>query len=107
MRKSRYQMVIYHEYGPNAKPTLSLMELSRLSGVHPSLIEKLGRRSVIEPLETRSGNLRFPISALPRLRRGLRLHRDLNIEWASLGLVLDLLERIDDLEQALASFQKG
>ena len=44
----------------------------------------------------------FGPEALPRVRRMLRLRRDLQVGWTSLGLVLDLLERVERLERELA-----
>ena len=45
--------------------------------------------------------LRFPQHEVHRLCRGLRLHRDLGINWPGVVLALDLLERIENIERQL------
>ena len=39
------------------------------------------------------------VGLLDRLQRGLRLHRDLGINWQGVSVALGLLERIEELEQ--------
>ena len=78
--------------------SLKLGDLARLTGVRPVMLRRLASFAVIESYADRGGTLRFPISQLPRLARGIRLRRDLGVSISSLGLVLDLLERVDTLE---------
>ena len=78
--------------------SMKLGDLAQLTGVRPVVLRRLVSFAVIESYAERSGILRFPISQLPRLARGIRLRRDLGVSVSSLGLVLDLLERVDTLE---------
>jgi hypothetical protein len=79
-----------------------LGELSRLTGLRPAMLRRVATFAVIESFYDSAGTLRFPISQLPRLARGIRLRCDLGVNVRSLGLVLDLLERIDALDAELA-----
>jgi hypothetical protein len=81
--------------------SLTLSELVRLTGIRPMVLQRLASFAVIESYADRGGTLRFPVSELPRLARGIRLRRDLGVGVSSLGLVLDLLERVDALESEL------
>lgn len=98
MSDARYQVIVYHEDGANGRTTLSIYEMARQVGCHPDFVEWLARYGVIDPLEAGQRPLRFSVAALDRLRRGLRLRQDLGVPISALGLVLDLLERIDRLE---------
>ena len=52
-------------------------------------------------MERRSGEPYFTAAAIERIERALRLRRELRIGTSSLGLVLDLLDRIEDLRTQL------
>jgi chaperone modulatory protein CbpM len=45
------------------------------------------------------GDLWFEPSQVSAMARIQRLHRELNLNYASLGLIIDLLDRISRLEQ--------
>ena len=48
-----------------------------------------------------NGHLTFPPRAPARLARIQRLHAGLSLNYAAIGLVMELLDRIDDLERRL------
>ena len=48
----------------------------------------------------------FPHEAFDRLQRALRLHHDLGINWQGVSVALELLERIEELEQQVHSLSK-
>ncbi len=43
----------------------------------------------------------FSADAIDRLSRGIRLHRDLGINWPGVNVALELLDRIEELEQRI------
>jgi chaperone modulatory protein CbpM len=68
-------------------------------GISQDLLELCLRWEVIEPPEAEEGVLLFGQSAVERIRRALRLHHDLGINWPGVAIVLDLLERVEKLER--------
>lgn len=77
----------------------SLEEVADSAGCHPRMVEQFVRFGVIEAARPGAPEtMGFTFAALRRLRRGLRLRRDLGVPVSAMPLVLDLLERIDDLE---------
>jgi chaperone modulatory protein CbpM len=80
---------------------ISLEVLARRCGVHPELIVRFVALGLIEPVSSDEEGLRFALSAQARLSRILRLHDELSLNYAAVGVVLELLERIDQLESAL------
>ena len=75
-------------------------ELCAQLGIGRDLLEVCLRWEIIQASSTnQEGQELFETEALDRLSRGLRLHRDLGINWAGVVVALDLLERIEDLER--------
>lgn len=85
-----------------ARPAgLSLDGFARASGLHPELVVRFVNLGLLEASVDSRGQLRFAPGQLRRAERIERLHSGLPLNYASLGLVLDLLERIDHLEAVL------
>ena len=80
---------------------LSLSELARLAGCRVVLVERFFHLGVVEEAELHAGKPVFRPNAVDRVRRAIRIRADLRIGTSSLGLVLDLLERIERLEAKL------
>jgi hypothetical protein len=86
---------------------LDLDIFARLCGRHPELIRRLVALDLIHAEHDTHGALRFmpaQIAEVGRIRR-LRLHLPLN--YASLGLVRDLLDRIVALDMQHRSRRLG
>jgi chaperone modulatory protein CbpM len=79
---------------------LSLDELCRLCAVPPQRIIELLDEGVLG-IDYRVDDYRFDAYALRRVRIALRLQRDLEINPAGLGVVLDLLEELEELRRRL------
>lgn len=77
---------------------LDLNLYSRLTGVHPELIRRLVRLGLLEVTRDARGDLWFDPSQVAAMARIQRLRSGLGLNYASLGLVLDLLDRIAALE---------
>ncbi|MBR7829613.1 hypothetical protein KDK95_25125 [Actinospica sp. MGRD01-02] len=84
-----------------ARDLLSLDEVATRCGVHAQLISRLVTLSVVDARRDAQGRLWFDRRAPLLIARAQRLHDDLGLNYAALGLVLDLLDRIDHLEGAL------
>lgn len=78
---------------------LTLPQLASLCGVHPDLIVRFVKLGLLDPLEEQAGVPRlFERSAVDVVLKILRLRRDLGINYAGIGVVLELMHRIDVLE---------
>lgn len=80
---------------------LDVDELARSAGLHPDLARRLHSLGLLDAEAQARDEPLFSPAAAVRLRRMARLRRDLHLTWSGLGLVLDLLERIDVLEERL------
>jgi chaperone modulatory protein CbpM len=77
---------------------LSLDALARQTGLHPDLLRRFVSLGVVEVERTPDGEPRFQQRDVARVSRAERLHAGLGLNYAALGLVLDLLDRIAVLE---------
>ncbi len=85
---------------------ISQDELCARLSIGPELLELCLEWDIIHsPRTTSEGVPLFPGQTLDRLSCGLRLHRDLGIHWSGVGIVLDLLDRIEELESRANSIQ--
>jgi chaperone modulatory protein CbpM len=76
-------------------------EFARRCGLHPELVRRFWALGLIPAECHRDGSLWFSPAQLPAVTRLQRLHATLPLNYAALGLVCDLLDRIADLETAL------
>ncbi len=74
---------------------------ARTTSLHPELVRRLVTLGLLEPGRDASGALWFGPDQVAAAARIQRLHLGLGISYASLGLVVDLLDRIAELESAL------
>lgn len=79
---------------------LSLDSYARITGVHPDLVHRLVTLGLLEITKDADGTLWFDPSQVREMARVQRLHLRLNLTYSSLGLVMDLLDRVSDLERA-------
>ena len=81
-----------HEY--------TLVELSRICVINEDMLREMADFGIIEPRHSR-GEWVFSGTSMIRIRKALRLRRDLSINWEGISLALDLLDQIDELRQQL------
>jgi len=82
---------------------LSLDSFATRAGLHPELVRRWVALGLLEPTRDAAGRLWFAPVQLRTVARIQRLRAGLSVNYAALGLVMDLLDRIDLLEQALRS----
>jgi hypothetical protein len=85
---------------------LSPEEFAVLSGLHPDLIRRLVVLGLIEAHRDTAGALWISRSELAEVARMQRLRAGFALNYAAVGLVTDLLDRIAVLEAALRAAQR-
>ncbi len=90
-------------YPPVRQPLrqLSHDELARGSGVHPDLLRRFVALGLLRASRDVDGRLWFPRSQLAAVARIERLRSGLSLNYAALGLVIELLDQIHALEGQL------
>jgi DNA-binding transcriptional MerR regulator len=87
-------------------PRLSLESFAARAGLHPELVRRLVALGLIPATTDGAGKLWFVPSDVAVVARIRRLRADLYLNYAALGLVMDLLDRIRQLENASASARR-
>jgi chaperone modulatory protein CbpM len=77
-------------------------EFARRCGLHPELVRRFWALGLIPAARHVDGSLWFSPAQVPAVARLQRLHASLPLNYAALGLVCDLLDRITGLESALS-----
>jgi chaperone modulatory protein CbpM len=86
---------------PMTRPSrLTLDRFARQAGLHPQLVQKFVALGLLDAERDATGALWFRPAALVTVARVQRLRAGLSLNYAAIGLVLDLLDRIDELEAA-------
>ena len=85
---------------------LTLEELADTAGLHPAMVERLVQCGLIEPASSSGALPLFPASAEPRLRRIVRLRRDLGVNVAGVAVILQMRERLEALQRELESTRR-
>jgi chaperone modulatory protein CbpM len=86
---------------------LNLGAFARESGTHPELVRRLVALGLLEAHQDPSGELWFSRSELAALGRVQRLRAGFSLNYAAIGLVTELLDRIATLEAALRTARVG
>jgi chaperone modulatory protein CbpM len=86
--------------GP-ARALMGHEEFARRSGLHPELVRRFVALGLIPAVRDADGALWFSPSQIAAVARLLRLRAALPLNYAALGLVVDLLDRITELETVL------
>ena len=80
---------------------LDLRAFAAAASLHPELVRRLVALGILDASCDSSGDLWFAPGQLAVVARIQRLRAGLSLNYASIGLVLDLLDRIAALEAAL------
>jgi chaperone modulatory protein CbpM len=97
MTVTRYALV----RPPAAAPLLDLDSFARATGLHPELVRRLVALGLLEVVPDRTGRPWFPPGQVAAAARIQRLRMGFGLNYAAVGLVADLLDRIAELEAAL------
>lgn len=80
-----------------------LDSFARATGVHPELVRRFVALGLVEASRDASGALWFSPTELAVVARIRRLHAGLPLNYAAIGIVADLLDRIAELEATLSA----
>ena len=80
------------------RPGLPLDAFARRSGLHPDMVRRLVALGLLRCRSAAGGEFWFTPSELAVVARIQRLRTGLGLNYAAIGVVLDLLDRIEELE---------
>jgi MerR family transcriptional regulator, heat shock protein HspR len=87
-------------------PHLTRAEVAYRCGLHPELIERLVSLGLIDYVERDiNGDALFHTDVIPLIRRIMRLRNQLGVNYAGIGVILDLMARIESLESHIRELE--
>ena len=81
---------------------LTIADVAEIVGARPTLISRLVRLGVLETISDESEAPMLRSRSVLRLRRMARLRRDLGVNFAGAAVIVDLVDRIEELNRDLA-----
>ncbi|MCW2653748.1 MAG: hypothetical protein JWR32_4724 [Mycobacterium sp.] len=82
------------------RPELSLDSFAQRAGLHPDMVRRFVALGLLPCRRDARGELWFDPPTVATVARIQRLRVGLGLNYAAIGLVLDLLNRIEELESA-------
>lgn len=98
--------MIITDTAPVKSEMLTFTELMDLTGLHPSILGELIEMGWISPLRTMSEAYLFKSRDVYRVRKLARLSKDLEITLSGAGIIVDLLERVEYLENKVRELHR-
>ena len=96
------ELIIYEQR--SRRTLLDIHEIAHFVGLHPDMIYRYYMLGLIDP-RVEKPDLLFEDSVLSRISKIKRLKADLDVNLAGCGLILDLLDRITELEKKLFYYE--
>jgi len=80
--------------------------VAEIIGARRSLVARLAEQGLIETQTSETGELLLRGNVILRLRRMQRLRRDLGVNFAGAAIILDLVERIQQINSELVEMHR-
>ncbi len=85
---------------------LTLEAVAEAVGARPGLLARLVRFGVLDAISDEAGGPLLTTRTVIRLRRMARLRRDLGVNFAGAAVILDLVERVGQMELELKELRR-
>lgn len=85
---------------------LTLQMLAEATGARVTLITRLVRLGLLETVGEATDEPLVPQRAIVRLRRMQRLRRDLGVNFSGASIILDLVQRMNEMNRELAEMRR-
>ena len=108
MKRQTNLPVLVKRTGPD-RPYLRISEVAVRCRIHPGLVHRFVRLGLVDPVDTRGTPEQwlFESEAAPLIAKIIRLRNELGINYSGVGVVLELLERINMLENRVRELESG
>ena len=95
MKARKYEIAVVRA----RRNLMPLEDAARRLGLHPDIVQRFLEFGLLEPAEVIGAEIMLDPAALRRIGVIQRLRYDLGINLAGIGVILDLLDRIDALQR--------
>lgn len=87
------------------EPLYSISVAAKMLDLHPQTLRHYEKRGLIQPERTKGNSRLYSLRDIERLRKICRLVEDLGVNLAGVEVILNLLDRVDQLQQEMAAMQ--
>jgi DNA-binding transcriptional MerR regulator len=106
MEESKYFLVQISTDRASAR-YLTRSEVAYICGLHPDFVEKLVSLGLVDYAERDSnGDVLFHAEVVSLIRRIMRLRNHLGVNYAGIGVILELMDRIETLEDHIRALEE-
>ncbi len=85
---------------------LSFTEVCLQTGVGEDTVFEIVEQGIIEPIGATPDEWLFTPTMLTVTKKAVRLHHDLEVNWAGIALALELLDEVEQLREQNRSLQR-
>ncbi|MFT6285620.1 MAG: chaperone modulatory protein CbpM [Halieaceae bacterium] len=78
---------------------LSFTEVCLQTGVAEDTVVEIVEQGIMAPIGASPGEWLFSPAMLILTKKAVRLHRDLNVDWAGIALAIELLDEVEQLRE--------
>jgi chaperone modulatory protein CbpM len=91
--------------------SISFYELCQLEGIESQLVIEIVEYGIVMPLNKGTGEASedqwlFDTGSVHWLKKALRLHQDLEIDWVAVAMVIDLMQEKEALQKENEAYQR-
>ena len=102
-----FSMLQVKTYGKDSN-FFTLSEVAYRAGLHPELIDRFISLGLIEFTDRdEDGEILFDSGVIPLIRRILRLRNELGVNYAGVGVILELTSRLEAMEARIRELEGG
>ncbi len=91
---------------PEPSKLIAWAQMVELTGIDPSTMAELMEMEWVHPVKTGAEEYLFTAWDVYRIQKMLRLCRDLEVSFVGSSIIVDLLERIEELEKRVQELSK-
>lgn len=102
MKRETRAMILWR----TERALLTVEDLARATALHPGQVQKFVEFGLVEPVAGSGPRRMFAAAAVERLRRIVRLRRDLGVNLAGVAAILEMRDRMEDLQRELQHLRR-
>jgi chaperone modulatory protein CbpM len=78
---------------------LSFTEVCLQTGAAEDSVVEIIEQGIVEPMGASSSEWQFTPMMLVLTKKAVRMHQDLNVDWAGVALAIELLDEMEQLKE--------
>lgn len=81
----------------NSSLEITLSEICQAVDLPEQKVVELVEHNIVQPIGTEPNAWSFDVAMVSVVKRAVRLHQDLELEWSAIAVIVELIEQRDQL----------